>query len=270
MNRDGEDIITVEFFLNRPELGEIRWYSQAGEGLVVTAVRDAVRGLIAGACTHALVWRAMYVPPGTYGRADFDVVLGDDQFTVPYGCISPLQWHALAYRHYLEAYGAKREAMAALVLNSRHNANRNQHAIFADRTLSREEYLAARMICDPLCLFDCDVPVTACVAMVMTTGERARDLKRAPAYVAAASQQTTNRNIPIHYTLTDHIESGKPFADRLWADAERGPQEWRRRSFMTALPPPPGTGWNRRDSAGAGRRMPSPRTAASHLMANGR
>ena len=63
------------------------------------------------------------------------------------------------------------------------------------------------------------------VAIVLTTAERARDLKQVPAYVAAASQQTANRNIPIHYTLTDHIQSGKPFADRLWADAGRGPKE---------------------------------------------
>ena len=225
VNRDGEDIITVEFFLNRPEFGEIKWYSQAGEGLVVTAVRDAVNALIAGACTYALVWRAMYVPPGTYGRGELDAVVGDDQFTAPYGCISPLQWHALVYRHYLDTYGAKREAMAALVLNSRRNANRNDHAIFAERTLSQEEYLAARMISEPLCLFDCDVPVTACVAVVLTTAERARDLPRPPAYVAAASQQTANRSIPIHYTLTDHIASGRPFADRLWADAGRGPKD---------------------------------------------
>ena len=66
-NRDGEDVITVEFFLCEPRMGEIAWYSQAGEGLVCTAMRDAVNALLAGACRYALVWRAMYVPPGTYG-----------------------------------------------------------------------------------------------------------------------------------------------------------------------------------------------------------
>jgi acetyl-CoA acetyltransferase len=224
-NRDGEDIITVEFFLTAPGMGEVAWYSQAGEGLVCTAVRDAVNALVAGACTHVLVWRAMYVPPGTYGSSRANEVTGDDQFTAPWGCVSPLQWHALAYRRYLETYGAKREDMAALVLNSRRNANHNEHAVFSGRTLSAEEYLAVRMITDPLCLFDCDTPVTACVAVVLTTAERARDLRHHPAYVASVAQQTVNRSHLIHYTLHDHIESGKAMADRLWRDAGLGPSD---------------------------------------------
>ncbi len=224
-NRDGEDIITAEFFLTEPGIGTVTWYSQAGEGLVVTAVRDAVNALLAGACTYALVWRAMYVPPGTYGQATSREAAGDRQFTAPYGCVSPIQFHALAYRHYLETYGKSRDALAALVLNSRRNANQNEHAIFAGRELMLPEYQAARMISDPLCLFDCDVPVTACVAMVMTTAERARDLRQKPAYVAAIGQQTANRPATISYTFHDHIESGKPVADRLWRDAGCGPGE---------------------------------------------
>ena len=225
VNQEGEDVIGVGFFLSQPRMPNVTWYSQAGEGLVVTAMRDAVNALLAGACSHALVWRAMYVPPGTYGRSAMREASGDTQYTAPYGCLSPIQWHALTYRHYLEAYGGRREAMAALVLNSRRNANRNEHAVFADRALSAEEYLASRMISDPLCLYDCDVPVTACVAMVLTTAERARDMRHAPAYVAAIAQQTANRAHPISYTLHDHIDSGKPMADRMWADCGLGPAD---------------------------------------------
>ena len=224
-NRDGEDVITVEFFLTQKRMGEIAWYAQAGEGLVCASVRDATNALLAGACKYVLVWRAMYVPPGTYGSAAMRHATGDAQFTAPYGVVSPLQWHALVYRRYLETYGAKRESMAALVLNSRANANRNDHAIFADKKLTPADYASARMIADPLCLLDCDVPVTACVAMVMTTTERARDLRNRPALVAAVAHQTAVRHHPIHYTLHDHIESGKPFADRLWRDAGLGPKD---------------------------------------------
>lgn len=225
VNRDGEDIISVEMFLNEPQIGDVSWYSQAGNGLVVTAVRDAVNALISGACTYALVWRAMYVPPGSYGHAGMSSAIGDTQFTAPYGCISPIQWHALAYRNYLEKYGARRESLGALALNSRHNANRNEHAIFTDRKLTLDEYMGARMISDPLCLFDCDVPVTACVATVLTTAERARDLRHAPAYVAAIGQQTVNREHLIYHMLHDHIKSGKPLADQLWADSGLAPTD---------------------------------------------
>ena len=224
-NIEGEDTIGVGFFLSEPRLSGVTWYSQAGEGLVVTAVRDAVNALIAGACTHALVWRAMYVPASTYGQTALQGAAGRLQFTAPYGCISPLQWHALTYRHYLEAYGQRRESLAALALNSRRNANLNEHALFKDRLLSAEEYRGARMVADPLCLFDCDVPVTACVAVVLTTADRAQDLRHKPALVAAIGQQTTQRVETISYTLLDHIECGRPMADRLWADSGLGPAQ---------------------------------------------
>ncbi len=115
--------------------------------------------------------------------------------------------------------------MTSFVLNSRANANRNDHAVFADRTLAPEEYLSARMIADPLCLLDYDVPVTACVAMVLTTAERARDLRQKPAYVAAIGQQTAVLASRISYTTHDHFEAGKPLADRLWRDAGIGAHE---------------------------------------------
>lgn len=225
VNRNGEDVITVKFFLGQPRLRKVTWYSQAGEGLIVTAVRDAVDALIAGACKYALIWRAMYVPPDAYGETTMKTAVGDGQFTAPYGCVSPIQWHAFVYRRYMETFGATRDAMAALVLNSRNNANHNEHAIFADRALTREEYMSARMIADPLCLFDCDIPVTACVAAVITTAKRARDLRRPPAYVAAVGQQTANSGELIYYTLHDYIRTGRPLADRLWDDSGYGPGE---------------------------------------------
>lgn len=225
LQRDGEDVINVGFFLSQPRMKNVVWYSQVGEGLVATALRDATNALIAGACTHVMVWRAMYVPPGTYGRAKMREAAGDQQFTAPYGCLSPLQWHALRYRNYLETYGKKREQMAAFVLNSRANANKNEHAIFSGRPLSPDDYLSARMISDPLCLLDCDVPVTGCVAMVLTTAERARDLRQKPAYVAAIGQQTSNLAHNISYTTFDHFDTGKPLADRLWRDAGFGARD---------------------------------------------
>jgi acetyl-CoA acetyltransferase len=219
--RSGEDVVDVEFFLHLRRL-RIVWFAQADEGMIVASLRDATNALIAGACRYVLVWRAMYAPPGTYGRVTVPEAVGDAQFAAPYGCVSPIQWHALAYRRYLERYRAERASMAALAVSARRNANLNPHAIFADRTLSTTEYLAARMISDPLCLYDCDVPVTACVAAVLTTAERARDLRQAPAYVAAVAQQATARPPAVHYTLQDHIEAGRPVVDELWRQSGLG------------------------------------------------
>jgi acetyl-CoA acetyltransferase len=224
-NEDGADVITPEFFLSSGLLPQVAWYSQAGAGLVATAMREATNALLAGACTYALVWRAMYTPPGTYGRADQRAFGGDAQFAAPWGLTSPVQWHALAYRRYLEEYGADSAGMATMVLNSRANANLNDHAYFREQPLSLDEYASARMISDPLRLFDCDVPVTACVAVILTTAERARELRNPPALIASIGQQAVSRRPSLRYVLSDHIESGRPVADQLWNDAGLGPSD---------------------------------------------
>ncbi|MCU1414604.1 MAG: hypothetical protein JWN80_1944 [Microbacteriaceae bacterium] len=224
-NQDGRDVITPEFFLSSGLLPDVTWYSQAGAGLVATAMRDAVNALIAGACTYALVWRAMYAPPGVYGRARTRSFGGDEQFSGPWGVTGPVQWHALAYRRYLEQYGGDAESMAALVVNSRRNANLNDHAYFSDKEMSLDDYASARMISDPLRLFDCDVPVTACVAVILTTTERARHLRNPPALLASIGQQTVTNPPAVRYVVDDHIESGAPLCRQLWRDAGVGPSE---------------------------------------------
>jgi acetyl-CoA acetyltransferase len=221
---DGEDMVTAEFVLDSLPFKEVRWYADLREGMVISAVQAAVFALLAGACRYAVVWRAMAQPRGPYGRLEQAEVGGEAQFQATFGCISPIQWHAMAYRRYLQLYGASREEMATLVVNSRRNATRNPNAYF--RTpLTREEYLNARMISDPLCLLDCDVPVQACAALVLTRADRARDLRNPPAYIAAVRQTAYRRQNLLHYTLHDYYEAGRSLADRLWSDAGLGPKD---------------------------------------------
>jgi acetyl-CoA acetyltransferase len=221
-NREGVDVVGVEFMIDAFPQAEITWYAQSAEGMITASIRDAVHALLAGACTYVLVWRAMYVPPGTYGQLRSPTAAGDAQFAAPYGCVSPIQWHALAFRAYLERYGGRRDALAALAVNSRRNAALHPHAVFRDRPLTVEDYRTARAIADPLCLYDCDVPVTACVAIVLTTTERAADLRRPPVTVAAAAHQAAPRPHAVNYTLQDHLVAGPPTVRRLLADSGLG------------------------------------------------
>ncbi|GAC1543324.1 MAG: lipid-transfer protein [Candidatus Velthaea sp.] len=216
-HREGEDMIGPEYVIANCKVGDVRWYADLNGGMVTAAVVEAALALLSGACTYALVWRAMHHPKGTYGRRQVDVATGDSQFTEPFGCPSPIQWHALAYRRYMERYGATREQMAEFVLNSRHNANLNTNAYFHDKPLAFDEYMKARMISDPLCLLDCDIPVQACVALVMTTAERARDLKQRPAYLAGFALNAVKRAPIINYTLVDYFETGRATCRQLWA-----------------------------------------------------
>ena len=78
------------------------------------------------------------------------------------------------------------------------------------------------MVSDPLRLLDCDIPLQGCVALLMTTAERARDLRQKPAYLAGFAMNTLARPPVIDYTQLDHYESGRETSDALWQSAGLG------------------------------------------------
>ena len=221
---DGRDVVTVNYVIQHLDIGsDVQWYGEIDQGMVISAVIEAVNALAAGACKYALVWRALHQPRGTYGAITTGYAQGDAQFQTPYGFGSAFQPHALAYRRYMDLYGATREDMATLAVTQRAYANLNEKAYFYDRPMTREDYMNTRMVSDPLCLFDCDIPVEGAAAMVLTTGERARDLRQPPAYVAGYGQNTNRRPNLMVYTLVDYMESGGSIAGKIWERSGLGP-----------------------------------------------
>lgn len=221
--KDGVEVVSVEYMINHGNFGPIRWYSELNEGMVTSAVGEAVTAILGGMVNYAVVWRAMHHPRGKYGRIVKDQVSGVGQFFEPYGCVSPIQWHALAFQRYLNRFGGMGTDLAPLVLNSRKNANLNEHAYFREVPLTEAEYFGSRVISSPLRLYDCDIPVQGCIALVLTSTERARDLKSPPAYVAGMAINGVRQPASLHYTLSDHMEVGKPVASQLWNDSGYGP-----------------------------------------------
>jgi acetyl-CoA acetyltransferase len=132
----------------------------------------------------------------------------------------------MAYQRYLHLAGASRDAMAALAVNQRRNANLNPRAYFRDTPLSEEDYLNSRFIAEPLCLFDCDIPIEGCAAFVLAAADRARDLRQPPAYIAACAQNVSARRPSlISYILDDYMACGETLAGQLWRDSGLGPRD---------------------------------------------
>ncbi len=225
-NRDGEDLVNALFLMTHGEFApDIKWYAQISTGMIASAPIEGVNALMSGACNYVLFWRAMHIPKGTYNSFRGYQAGGDGQFGAPYGHVHGYQTHAMAYRHYLNKYNHNREKMAALVTNSRKNANLNPNAFFHEQPMSVEDYLNARMIADPLALFDCDVPVEGCTALVMTTADRAKDLKNKPAYIAGYGQNTAHRPEYMTYMIDDYLAAGRPHAGKIYERAGMGPKD---------------------------------------------
>jgi acetyl-CoA acetyltransferase len=86
----------------------------------------------------------------------------------------------------MHKYGTKREHFAEICISQRNNAIRRPTALFND-PLTVEDYFNARMISDPLCLFDYTMETDGAVAVITTSLERARDLRHPPAVIKGSA-----------------------------------------------------------------------------------
>lgn len=111
--------------------------------------------------------------------------------------------YALAARRHMELYGTTSEQLGAVAVAQRQWATMNPLAQM--RTpMTLEDHQASRMIAEPFRLFDCCLVSNGAVAVVMTSADRAKDLKQPPVYLRAVTQaapgdnQYTGRDPGIH------------------------------------------------------------------------
>ncbi|CAO3436245.1 thiolase C-terminal domain-containing protein [Azospirillum doebereinerae] len=108
-------------------------------------------------------------------------------FIAPYGALTPAHGAAMMTRRYMHAYGLTERQLGAVAVTFREHARRNPKALM-QKPLTIDDYLASRFIADPLRLLDCCLEADGACAVLVTTWERAMDLKRKPVRILAASQ----------------------------------------------------------------------------------
>lgn len=188
-----------------------------GIGQITGSVAIAVNAVASGAADYVLLHRALHNPAGRYHANPMREARGPQQWTAPQGFFGPLAMIALPYNEYLQRYGAKRESMAAVAVEARKNGARIPWSYWHDRPLSADEYLGSPTLFDPVCRYDCDIPVDGVAAFVFTSADRATDLPHPPVYVAGyAAGAPTKRRLPLHWPLDDIVEGGAETARRLW------------------------------------------------------
>jgi acetyl-CoA acetyltransferase len=104
------------------------------------------------------------------------------------GLATPAAMVAMVARRYLHDFGATPDDFGRVAVASRRHAATNPRAWFHGRPITLDEHRASRWIAEPLRLLDCCQESDGAVALVVTSAERARDLPRPPAVVAAAAQ----------------------------------------------------------------------------------
>lgn len=153
-----------------------------------------------------------------------------DEFFLPYGMITAAQAFAMMAQEHMHLYGTKAEHLGEIALACRDGANRTPHAQMHDRPLTMDDYLSSRMIVSPLRLFDCCLETDGACAVVVTTTERARDLRRPPVTIRAAAggrpvDMRVGMMFPVLTRNRMHDLGARAAGEELYQRAGIGPSE---------------------------------------------
>lgn len=179
-------------------LGDLTMYAQVnyGGGAAVGLIQQAAMAVATGAARHVVVWRAMNGRSGRrMGQGASGPMMSSDlihwSWYQVYGMMTPVSWVTLIANKYMHEYGVTSEHLAEVAMAQRDYALNNPAAFGYDRPLTLEEYMNSRMVSSPLRLYDCCQESDGGCALLITSTERARDLRQPPAVIRAVSQAST-------------------------------------------------------------------------------
>lgn len=182
------------------------WY---GSGIETSgqlgSVINACLAVASGLANHVLCFRSVYegsaqgdkgragvMPGGGGGGGGAPKMSGFMSWNLVFSAPSAAIWIAMFAQRHFHQYGTTREQLAWIALNARRNAGLNPNAIYRD-PMSFDDYMAARMISTPFCLYDCDVPCDGATAVIVSRRERAKDMRHAPLRVEAVGARIAGR-----------------------------------------------------------------------------
>ena len=110
----------------------------------------------------------------------------------PYGAFNPSGPFAFAFRRHMHLYGTTEEQLATIAINQRAHARLNPKAV-QQTPLTLDDYMSARYIVEPLRLFDYCYITDGGHAFILTTADRAADLKKPPVYIRGMGRQEAFR-----------------------------------------------------------------------------
>ncbi|WP_020657910.1 lipid-transfer protein [Amycolatopsis benzoatilytica] len=231
---DGNAEIALARELGIPEL---TFFSRVhyGGGAAAATVQQAAMAVATGIADVVVAYRAFNERSGMrFGRVSSAAAQQvnssgvDNAFHYPMGIATPAATVAMVARRYLHEYGASSADFGKIAVIDRAHAATNPKAWFHGRPITLEEHQASRWVAEPLHLLDCCQESDGGVALVITSLERARDLRQAPVVVAAAAQGSG----PDQYVMTSYYRDDLAalpemgvVGRQLWAQSGIGPSD---------------------------------------------
>ncbi|RAR57301.1 acetyl-CoA acetyltransferase [Paraburkholderia unamae] len=216
---------------------EVKFFSQIphGGGAACAPVMHAAMAVASGVAKTVVVYRAMNerswyrFGSGSYGFGEtpfFENV--NYGWYMPHGFHTPAAWVGMFARRYMHTYGATSEDFGRISVAARDFAATNPNAFFYGKPITLEDHQRSRWICEPLRLLDCCQESDGAVAMVITSADRARDLKQKPVIIKGAAQGISEGQQIMTSFYRDDI-TGLPemglVARQLWEQSKLAPSD---------------------------------------------
>ncbi|MFB7643599.1 lipid-transfer protein [Streptomyces sp. NPDC056084] len=216
-------------------MGELSFFSRVhyGGGAACATLQQAALAVATGVAEVVVCYRAFnersgrrfgsgvqHREPSAEGAA-----LG---WSLPFGLLTPASWVAMAAQRYLHTYQLTPEAFGHVAVTGRRHAANNPAAYFHGKPITLADHAASRWIVEPLRLLDCCQETDGGQAIVVTTVERARDLRQHPAVITAAAQGAGRRQEAMTSFYRDELASLPEMgvvARQLWRTSGLTPAE---------------------------------------------
>jgi len=214
---------TPEFEIARNlGLGNLTYWSQApyGGGASCAAIGQVAMAIASGISNVGVIWRSRKRgdPSSRMWSHTNEKIFDHWKWSRPSGLVRPVDESSMLMRRYMHQYKYSREDLASVSISLRQYANQNNKALMQNKSLTLDDYMSARMISDPLCLFDNCLESDGAIAIVIANLEIAKNLNNIPAIIHSYSQgMNKEHQLMTHYHGDDPLESSSYItASNLW------------------------------------------------------
>ena len=163
----------------------------------------AIGAIEAGMCETVAIFRSMngysQVRIGGTGSRASTPVSGPGLMTRPYGLASAVQSFAFSFTRHMMEYGVTSEDLARVKVAHSNHASNNPKALMKQR-VTVDDVVNSRWIVRPCAhLLDCCLETDNATCIIVTSAERAKDLKQQPVYIRAVQGRGTKPGGDFHY-----------------------------------------------------------------------
>ena len=167
-------------------------YLEHAASAIAAGVAECI--LVVHAQTPRAGWK-----PGAFRGTDrrfvpFDVPQPEREWEHPYAPLETLSGYALAANRHMAQFGTTSEQLATIAVRAREWAALNPRARF-QTPITVDDVISSPMISSPLHKLDCCLVTDGAGAFIVTSAERARDLRKPPVYVLGAATANTHMMI---------------------------------------------------------------------------